>query len=227
MIASRPCPLRQQLGRLKVVCASVDHACHVMVGGLYWLVVVVALAGGSFVEAKEADPGHGRPASIPLSLEQAAAATAATGEQVDEAVSLRRLPFDWQAWAVVLLGIGGVFGLRFFGRQRSQPLPKDVFELLGEATLGAGQPVRIIRFGPKTLLVTSGSGGPRTLAELDDPLATEWIAAACRGDRTLRAVHAPVGANPTAGGNASGATTKPFSSVNQSLEPSLSSAEVA
>ncbi|MBT7728133.1 MAG: hypothetical protein HN703_04555, partial [Planctomycetaceae bacterium] len=49
-----------------------------------------------------------------------------------------------------------------------------------------GQAVRIVRFGPKTLLVSVGSGGPKTLSELDDPLATEWIAAACRGEQTLR-----------------------------------------
>ena len=63
-----------------------------------------------------------------------------------------------------------------------------MFELLGEATLGNGQTVRIVRFGPKTLLVSTGNGGPKTLSELDDPLATEWIAAACRGEQTLRSL---------------------------------------
>lgn len=224
MILGSQCYLRRRCERQMV---AVERGRHIVICGLCWLAVVAALVGGSIVEAKEADHGRGRPASIPLVLEQAAEATAAPDGEIDEAVSLRGLPFDWQAWAVVLLAIAGIFGLRFFGRQRSQPLPKDVFELLGEATLGGGQPVRIVRFGPKTLLVTSGSGGPRTLAELDDPLATEWIAAACRGDRTLRAVHAPVGPNPTAGRDASSATTKPCTSVSQPLEPSLSSAEVA
>jgi len=65
-------------------------------------------------------------------------------------------------------------------------VPADVFEQLGETTLGNGQAVRIVRFGPKTLLIGSGSSGPITLSELDDPLATEWIAAACRGEQTLR-----------------------------------------
>ena len=36
-----------------------------------------------------------------------------------------------------------------------------------------------------------GSGGPKTLSELDDPLATEWIAAACRGEQTLRSLASP------------------------------------
>lgn len=218
---------RRRWGRPMFAGGAADHGHRVMVCSLCWLAVSMAVGGGSIVEAKEAEPDRGRPASIPLVLEQAAEVTAATDGQADEVVSLLGLPFDWQAWAVVLLAIVGIFGLRFVGRQRSQPLPKDVFELLGEATLGGGQPVRIVRFGPKTLLVTSGSGGPRTLAELDDPLATEWIAAACRGDRTLRANHVPVGPNATAGRDAPGATAKPFTSVNQPLEPSLSPAEVA
>lgn len=225
MMIGSQCSLRRR--RPMFAGGAADRGLRIMVCSLCWLAVSMAVGGGSIVEAKEAEPDRGRPASIPLVLEQAAEVTAATDGQADEVVSLRGLPFDWQAWAVVLLAIVGIFGLRFVGRQRSQPLPKDVFELLGEATLGGGQPVRIVRFGPKTLLVTSGSGGPRTLAELDDPLATEWIAAACRGDRTLRANHVPVGPNATAGRDAPGATAKPFTSVNQPLEPSLSPAEVA
>jgi hypothetical protein len=207
--------------------ATVGRACRVRFCGLRWLALLVALTVGPIVEAKGAEPGRVRSASIPLALEQAAKATSGTDGQKDDAASLSELPFDWQAWAVVVLAVAGIFGLRFFSRQRAQPLPKDVFELLGEATLGGGQPVRIVRFGPKTLLVTSGSGGPRTLAELDDPLATEWIAAACRGDRTLRAVHAPAGPNAKAGKDAAGSTSKPFPTVSQPLKPSLSPAEVA
>ena len=96
------------------------------------------------------------------------------------------MAFDWKAWAIV--GIAGVIlvGVRLFNRRTEFKIPSDVFELLGESTLGNGQAVRIIRFGPKTLLVSVGSGGPKTLSELDDPLATEWIAAACRGEQTLR-----------------------------------------
>jgi len=192
-----------------------------------WLALLAAMAVGPIAEAKEAEPSRGRPASIPLALDQAAEPTSGIDGQKDEAASLSELPFDWQAWAVVLLAVVGIFGLRFFGRQRAQSLPKDVFELLGEATLGGGQPVRIVRFGPKTLLVTSGSGGPRTLAELDDPLATEWIAAACRGDRMLRAVQAPAAPNAMAGKEAAGSAGKPFPAVSQPLEPSLLPAEVA
>ena len=208
-------------------CATVGRTCRGIFYCLRWLALLVVLTGGAVVEAKEAESVRARPPSIPLALEQTAKATAVIDGQAGKAVSLSELPFDWQAWAVVLLAVVGIFGLRFFGRQRSQPLPKDVFELLGEATLGGGLPVRIVRFGPKTLLVTSGSGGPRTLAELDDPLATEWIAAACRGDRTLRAIHAPTGPYAMAGKDEAGSTSKPFPAVGQSLEPSLSPAEVA
>jgi len=105
------------------------------------------------------------------------------------------LSFDWQAWGIVLAAVAGAVGLRLASRRRSAGLPPDVFAVLGETMLG-GQAVRVVRFGPKTLLLTGGSGGPRTLAELDDPLAAEWIAAACRGDTTLRT------ATPVGGGRA-------------------------
>jgi hypothetical protein len=53
----------------------------------------------------------------------------------------------------------------------------------------AGQhAVRIVRFGPKTLLVGVSSAGCTTLAEIADPQATARIAAACRGgQRPLQA----------------------------------------
>ncbi|MFM8803678.1 MAG: flagellar biosynthetic protein FliO, partial [Planctomycetia bacterium] len=65
-------------------------------------------------------------------------------------------------------------------------LPPDVFDVLGSAPLGGGHAVRIVRFGPKTLLVGVSSAGCQTLADLSDPQATACIAAACRG------VHPPI-----------------------------------
>ena len=195
---------------------------------LSWGVMVAGLAVFPAAAVKADQPAKARPASIPLTLEQAVEPGASAAGQADGPTDRGPLSFDWQAWAVVALAVAGMLGLRFFGRQRTQPLPTDVFELLGEATLGGGQPVRIVRFGPKTLLVTTGSGGPRTLAELDDPLATEWIAAACRGDRTLRAVHPPAGrVDPVNGRDARRSTAGSSSSGPESLEPSLQSAEVA
>ena len=124
--------------------------------------------------------------SIPLSLDGSLASQ--PSEQSSDLAWNSEMAFDWKAWAVV--GIAGMVlvGIRFFSHRTVFKIPSDVFELLGEATLGGGQPVRIVRFGPKTLLVSVGSGGPKTLSELDDPLATEWIAAACRGEQTLRSL---------------------------------------
>lgn len=205
---------------------GIVRPCQIAVGrGLAWVGLVTALAAGLPAAANEEQPANSRPASIPLTLEPADEPLAAAASQADEATGLGQLPFDWQAWAVVLLAGAGMLGLRFYGRQRSQPLPPDVFELLGEATLGGGQPVRIIRFGPKTLLVTTGSGGLRTLAELDDPLATEWVAAACRGDRTLRAVHAPTGSARNDASRFTPAT--PATPATSLRESSVQSAEVA
>ena len=123
---------------------------------------------------------------IPLSLEESS-----LGQPTEQAGDLAwssEMAFDWKAWAVV--GSAGIVlvCVRLFSRRAVFKIPNDVFELLGEATLGGGQSVRIVRFGPKTLLVSLGSGGPKTLSELDDPLATEWIAAACRGEQTLRSL---------------------------------------
>ena len=124
--------------------------------------------------------------SIPLSLE--GGTVSRPSEQTSELVWGSEMAFDWKVWAIV--GVAGVVlvAVRLFGRRPVFKIPSDVFELLGEATLGNGQSVRIVRFGPKTLLVSMGSGGPKTLSELDDPLATEWIAAACRGEQTLRSL---------------------------------------
>ena len=143
----------------------------------------VAMCAGDVPDA----PGTiGSLPSIPLSLEGSSASQPT--EQSSDLAWNSEMAFDWKAWAVV--GVAGIVlvSIRLFGRRTVLKMPSDVFELLGEATLGGGQPVRIVRFGPKTLLVSVGSGGPKTLSELDDPLATEWIAAACRGEQTLRSL---------------------------------------
>ncbi len=90
---------------------------------------------------------------------------------------------DWR----LLAAIGGAFAVLAVVRTRAgrgrARLPADVFEVLGEAALGNGQSARVIRFGPKTLLVGLSSSGARTLAEVGDAQATECIVAACRGAR--------------------------------------------
>lgn len=92
----------------------------------------------------------------------------------------RPLP-DWR----LLLALGGAFaaaaGYRVIAQRRSVALPPDVFEVLGEAPLGGQQSVRVIRFGPRTLLVAVSAAGARTLAEVNDPQVTERIVSACHG----------------------------------------------
>jgi len=94
---------------------------------------------------------------------------------------------DWR----VLAAVGGCFvvlvGMRSFLRRQALPLPPDVFEVLGSAPLAGPHAVRIVRFGPKTLLVGVSSSGCTTLAEITDPQATACIAAACRGAQPPRA----------------------------------------
>ncbi len=71
-------------------------------------------------------------------------------------------------------------------RRRSRDLPTDVFDVLGEGSLGGQHAVRIVRFGPRTLLVGISAAGCQTLATLDDPQATERIVTACLGSRAPR-----------------------------------------
>ena len=88
---------------------------------------------------------------------------------------------DWR----LLVALGGAFaalaGYRVFASRRVAALPPDVFEVLGEGSLGGQQSVRIVRFGPRTLLLGVSSSGCHTLAELNDPQATDAIVTACRG----------------------------------------------
>jgi flagellar biogenesis protein FliO len=93
---------------------------------------------------------------------------------------------DWKLLAVIVAAFGVVAAVTAFSKRRAAILPPDVFEVLGEGSLGGQHAVRIVRFGPKTLLVGVSSAGCQTLAELSDPQATACIAAACRG------VHPPI-----------------------------------
>lgn len=88
---------------------------------------------------------------------------------------------DWRLLAAIGAAFAVLAVVRARGGRVRDRLPADVFDVLGEASLGSGQVVRIVRFGPKTLLVGGSTSGPRTLAEIGDPQATECIVAACRG----------------------------------------------
>lgn len=90
---------------------------------------------------------------------------------------------DWMVLAAIAAAFALLAALRLRPLRRARQLPPDVFELLGEASLGGPHAVRVVRFGPRTLLVGVSAAGCQTLAEIDDPQATERIAAACLGDR--------------------------------------------
>jgi hypothetical protein len=109
----------------------------------------------------------------------AAAADLATGSN---GVGIRSGQLsDWKLLAVIGAAFAVVAAATAFNKRRATVLPPDVFEVLGEGSLGGQHAVRIVRFGPKTLLVGVSAAGCQTLAELTDPQATACIAAACRG----------------------------------------------
>ena len=104
---------------------------------------------------------------------------------------------DWRLVAAIAAGVAILAGVRSMSRRRATPLPPDVFEVLGSGSLGGQHAVRVVRFGPKTLLVGVSAAGTTTLAELADPQATARIAAACRG--TTRSTGSPRPVVPLAG----------------------------
>jgi flagellar biosynthetic protein FliP len=105
-----------------------------------------------------------------------------TGDGSRRAAPAARPATDFRLLAAIAAAFAVLAGFRFFapGRRRAA-LPTDVFEVLGEAPLAGQHAARIVRFGPKTLLVAVSSSGCQTLAEIADPQSTDRIAAACRG----------------------------------------------
>ena len=91
---------------------------------------------------------------------------------------------DWTVLAAIVAAFALLVVFRFQqSRRRGRMLPPDVFEVLGETSLGGQHGVRVVRFGPRTLLVGVSGSGCQTLASIDDPQATERIVAACLGAR--------------------------------------------
>jgi hypothetical protein len=104
----------------------------------------------------------------------------ATTPAAPRAAAPKPLP-DWRLLAALGAAFAALAAYRFVGQRQPASLPPDVFELLGEAPLGGQQSVRVLRFGPRTLLVAVSAGGVRTLAEVTDPQVTERIVSACHG----------------------------------------------
>jgi flagellar biogenesis protein FliO len=59
-------------------------------------------------------------------------------------------------------------------------LPKEVFEILGRASLGARQQVQLLRCGSKLLLISITPQGAETLTEVIDPVEVDRIAGICQ-----------------------------------------------
>lgn len=93
---------------------------------------------------------------------------------------------NWSILAAILGSFGVLVAFRLASGRRPRTLPAEVFDVLGEASLGGHHAVRVVRFGPRTLLVGLSSSGSQTLAEIDDPAITERIAAACLSRPTPR-----------------------------------------
>lgn len=88
---------------------------------------------------------------------------------------------DWTLLAGVAAAFAVLAGWRIQARRRPRGLPADVLEVLGGAPLGGQHAVRVVRFGPRTLLVGVSPAGCQLLATIDDAQATERIASACLG----------------------------------------------
>lgn len=86
------------------------------------------------------------------------------------------------AGPAVWLAAGGLalLAARTCSRRAVRTLPRDVFALLGEAPLGGTHVARVVRFGPKTVLVGVSGSTCTTLAVIEDADVTEALAAACR-----------------------------------------------
>ncbi len=110
-----------------------------------------------------------------------AAAVPDAPEKADTAGS----PFGMEATAALTMvaAIAGLIALSWLNKKQPATVPRDVFEVLGCGQLDRAHRVAVVRFGPKTLLVSIAGSSCSTLSELDDPAATETIAHACRHGR--------------------------------------------
>jgi len=71
------------------------------------------------------------------------------------------------------------WALRKTAPRGSLVLPKEVFDILGRAPLGARQQVQLLRCGNKLLLVSITPGGAETLTEVTDPVEVDRLAGIC------------------------------------------------
>lgn len=164
--------------------------------GRGWLASV--LAGGLVAAASAGEPApfpvpplpedvRTEPAAVPVLLDRDPAGPLPLGGSptAGQPAAGRVAPAgEWTVLAAIATAFGLLAAFRFQQtRRRPRGLPPDVYELLGAASLGGQHGVRVVRFGPRTLLLSVSPSGCQTLASLDDPQATERIVAACLGPR--------------------------------------------
>lgn len=157
---------------------------------LVWLVASPSLARAADVVPSAAEDAAGvvQPAVHTRPAVDASAATAAarstealplaTGDGRPSSRAAQRS--DWRLLAAMFAAFAVLAGVRLAGRRRGATLPADVFEVLGTAPFAGPHSVRVVRFGPRTLLVAVSSGGCTTLGEISDAEVTARIADACR-----------------------------------------------
>lgn len=148
--------------------------------GTVLAIPLVAAVLATMVAAR-AEPAPREFPVVPLQAEVVREAEAAEHGAATDRLRRPVAFFDWRMAVLLAVVTGGLVAVRRFALPRVATLPPDVFEVLGTSSLGGPHPVRVVRFGPKTLLVSVSSGGCQTLSEITDPEATECIARACRG----------------------------------------------
>jgi len=135
-------------------------------------------------------PGGTPPTAAPLSVATPAAttreptSTLGLGNQDKNAAgrgsSLSAMLTVGSSLAIVLgLFLVVAWAMRKTAPRGSLVLPKEVFDVLGRAPLGARQQVQLLRCGNKLLLVSITPGGAETLTELTDPIEVDRIAGIC------------------------------------------------
>lgn len=84
---------------------------------------------------------------------------------------------------VIGLVISFVWLLRCCTPKSARPLPREVVEVLGRASLGGKQTTQLVRVGPKLVLLAATPDGLETLTEITDPSEVARILAACERGR--------------------------------------------
>jgi flagellar biogenesis protein FliO len=96
---------------------------------------------------------------------------------------------------VLVIGVFAaiVFWMRRVGGRGGQPLPKEVWEVLGRGPLDNKHYVQLVKLGDRLLLVGISNNGSRTLTEVTDPEEVRQLSSACRRNGSGLAARWPSG----------------------------------